>query len=97
MSTAEAFPLVVQMTSALAAAHKEHIVHRDFKSQNVMLVRPRAGHVETRAVVTDFGLARVAAAGDASNSTIGDFAGSPPYMAPEQVEGGEVTALSSRM
>jgi tetratricopeptide (TPR) repeat protein len=94
MSTSEAFPLVVQMAAALEAAHKEHIVHRDFKSQNVMLVPPRAGHTEMRAVVTDFGLARLFAADDVSNSTLGDFVGSPPYMAPEQVEGGEVTSAA---
>ncbi len=43
------------MVAGLGAAHAEGVVHRDFKSQNVMLV-PRAG--EVRAVITDFGLAR---------------------------------------
>ena len=55
LSPEEALPLVEQMTAGLSAAHKLGIVHRDFKSNNVMLVDDvDAG---TRAVITDFGLA----------------------------------------
>ncbi len=92
MTTAAALPLVRQMAAALAAAHKEGIVHRDFKSQNVILVPSGDPAQEVRAVVTDFGLARDAEVDKfaASATGISDFVGSPPYMSPEQVEGGEV-------
>jgi len=92
MATTAALPLVRQMAAALAAAHKEGIVHRDFKSQNVILVPSGDPAQELRAVVTDFGLARAAGVDQfaASATGINDFVGSPPYMAPEQVEGGEV-------
>ena len=42
MSTAEALPLVLQMCDGLEAAHAEGVVHRDFKSSNVLLVQRRA-------------------------------------------------------
>lgn len=95
MTASEALPIVQQMAAALAAAEGAGIVHRDFKSQNVILVEPEDPSGTVRAVVTDFGLARFAAAASGSGqSSLGDFAGSPLYMAPEQVEGGEVTAAT---
>lgn len=54
----EAVRLFHQMTSALEAAHEAGIVHRDFKSSNVMVVSSSEG---PKAVVTDFGLAAPAA------------------------------------
>jgi tetratricopeptide (TPR) repeat protein/tRNA A-37 threonylcarbamoyl transferase component Bud32 len=94
MAPEEALPLVEQMAAALDAAHAEGIVHRDFKPSNVMLVPGRAGGPE-RAVVTDFGLARGCAADtDASVTGDGGVVGSPSYMAPEQVEGREITGAA---
>src|SRR5262249_31699846 len=61
MSTTEARTYLEQMIAGLSAAHEEGVTHRDFKSQNVILV-PRGDAV--RVVITDFGLAR-GAVGDA--------------------------------
>ena len=55
MPTSRASPLVEDMTAALSAAHQAEVIHRDFKSGNVMLVN---GPSCVFAVVTDFGLAR---------------------------------------
>ncbi|RPH65695.1 MAG: PEGA domain-containing protein [Myxococcaceae bacterium] len=95
MSTDELLPVLRQVCAALDAAHAEGVVHRDFKPSNVMLVAregdgTRPGGV--RAVVTDFGIARslLADPGAAEKVTGVGLLGTPEYMAPEQVTGGEV-------
>jgi len=81
--------LARQMAAGLAAAHAAHIIHRDFKSGNVFLVKDES-RVD-RAVVTDFGLARVVHSGDAGTTASTAILGTPDYMAPEQWEGGDLT------
>ncbi|MCM2257238.1 MAG: protein kinase [Vicinamibacteria bacterium] len=85
--------LLEQLVAALAAAHAAGVIHRDFKSGNVMLV-PGAGSTP-RAVVTDFGVARPTQDGDPRAMTMTGVAmGTPAYMAPEQIEGGPVSAAT---
>ncbi|MDF5753954.1 PASTA domain-containing protein [Spongiactinospora sp. TRM90649] len=74
--------LAVGTATALAAIHQAGIVHRDFKPQNVLL-----GPDGPR--VIDFGLARAL---DAAATLSGRGAGTPAYMAPEQVGGEELTS-----
>src|SRR6185295_5564661 len=75
-----ALAIARQMCAGLAAAHERGVVHRDFKPANVML--DGTGKVR----ITDFGLAGVS--GEAIR------AGTPAYMAPEQLAGHEVTIRS---
>ena len=94
MAPAEALPLVLQMCDGLAAAHAEGVVHRDFKSSNVLLVQRRGTTGDsgtTRAVITDFGIARPIENDGDGGLTGAGMIGTPEYMAPEQVTGGSVT------
>ncbi len=93
----EAFPMVAQMAAGLAAAHRAGIVHRDFKSANVILVSSNDYEGGTRVVITDFGLARLSATAETSMRTVsgtGEVVGTPAYMAPEQVRGEDLTAAA---
>ncbi len=93
MSIAEAVPLVRQMAAGLEAAGKADVVHRDFKSGNVMLVPAPEEEAGERAVITDFGMARMASGSQESQVVTGEdlVVGSPAYMAPEQIEDGPLT------
>jgi serine/threonine-protein kinase len=67
--------------SALAAAHRHGLVHRDIKTSNLFL----AGGSTSRVKLLDFGLARGPDA--AAVTRTGALVGTPSYMAPEQVRG----------
>jgi len=74
-----------ELAAALAAAHAARVVHRDLKPENVM--RAATGHLK----ILDFGLARVDdPVGQplaARVTAFGALAGTPAYMAPEQLNG----------
>jgi tetratricopeptide (TPR) repeat protein len=93
MAQAEVASIARGAALGLAAAHEARVLHRDFKSSNVML----AVGPPVRAVVTDFGLARALdedVISDASLSRDAPLLGTPAYMAPEQVEGREMGVAS---
>lgn len=80
--------IAAQIASALEAAHKAHIVHRDIKPQNIIL------NQNLVAKVTDFGIAKVSNATTATITSFGKTMGSVHYFSPEHAKGGYTDAKS---
>jgi len=78
----EARQVVVQVAEVLAFAHARGIVHRDVKPENIRMRRDLSG---PRVKVLDFGIARLMNQGAVRLTGEGLLAGTPRYMAPEQI------------
>ena len=79
--------LAAQIAEGLTAAHRAGVIHRDVKPENIMVVGE-----EEEIKLMDFGISRLRDTGEASRLTrSGTIMGTPAYMAPEQIEGGEVS------
>jgi TPR repeat protein/tRNA A-37 threonylcarbamoyl transferase component Bud32 len=86
---ARALDITAQIASALAAAHRLSITHRDIKPDNILMtVAPDGSDVVK---VTDFGIAKAREGGAVGALTFGTetgvLIGTPAYMSPEQVMG----------
>ncbi|MEO8570536.1 MAG: serine/threonine-protein kinase [Chloroflexota bacterium] len=86
LAPADAARIGLDVARALGVAHIRGIVHRDVKPGNILLAR------DGRAVVTDFGIARLGA--DAEGAVPGTTLGSVHYFSPEQAAGLATTAAS---
>src|SRR5262249_54755608 len=83
----EAITLTRQVSEALDFAHSNGMIHRDVKPDNILLKLVTSGSSEDlpfRAVLTDFGLAKLAEGGVQSISD--NPMGTLPYMSPEQAQ-----------
>jgi serine/threonine-protein kinase len=82
LSLMQAYNIASQICDGVAAAHSQGVIHRDLKSQNVIL------NAAQRVKIIDFGLARTSQVEGMTVS--GLILGTPEYMAPEQVTGKRV-------
>lgn len=78
--------LMIQLCFGLAHAHGKGLVHRDFKTDNILIGTDDAGEV---ARIVDFGIAMLSepGEGDSRLTTQGVIVGTPAYMSPEQAIG----------
>jgi ABC-type amino acid transport substrate-binding protein len=81
LEPAFAVKVVEQVASALDAAHRQDLIHRDVKPSNILITK------QDFAYLIDFGLARVA--GEVGMTTAGSTLGTLAYMAPERFDGGQ--------
>ena len=86
VSTEDAISYAIQIGEALQEAHSKGIVHRDVKAENIMV------NAKNQIKVMDFGLAKLKGSSKLTrtSSTVGTLS----YMAPEQIQGGELDARS---
>jgi len=92
MSLAQQLKLMVELCSGLAHAHEAGIIHRDIKPANLMV--DQYGRLK----ILDFGIARVSEGltrfGGVQVTQLNMRIGTPGYMSPEQIEGGDIDRRS---
>ena len=80
-SPSDVFAVATQVAQALEVAHAHNVIHRDLKPSNICL------DYSGKAVVLDFGIARLNAGAIAGSTLRGEVLGTPLYMSPEQAQG----------
>lgn len=81
-----AYEMIRELLVAFSYAHKQGVIHRDIKPSNIFITKD--GHIK----VLDFGIAHLIS--ESSEDEKGWIVGTPSYMSPEQVVGGNIDARS---
>jgi serine/threonine-protein kinase len=80
MGVADAVRITREIALALDYAHRNNVVHRDIKPDNILLI-------DGQAMLADFGIARALNTTESGITTAGMAVGTPEYMSPEQATG----------
>ncbi len=86
----EVVAILLEVGEALIAAHAAGVIHRDLKLDNIFLVEPADAAAVRRVKLLDWGIARMLDANPA-HTLDGQLVGTPPYLAPEQARGTQVS------
>jgi serine/threonine-protein kinase len=81
---AEAYAVALAASEGLAAVHAQDVIHRDFKTANIMI------DVRGQVKVMDFGIAKELGSESTGISMAGQVLGTPEYMSPEHAQGGRI-------
>jgi serine/threonine-protein kinase len=84
LGTEDAYDVALAAAEGLGAVHAQGVIHRDFKTANIMI--DRRGQVK----VMDFGIAKEVGSETTGISLAGHVMGTPEYMSPEHVQGGRI-------
>jgi|AGTN01.1.fsa_nt_gi Serine/threonine protein kinase len=88
-----ALPIFLQIADGISYAHAHHILHRDLKTSNLLLLK--SDGAENKVKIVDFGLAKTTDELDEKTLTrAGSVLGSPYYMSPEQAQAKDVDQRS---
>lgn len=85
LTAEEAIGTVLAVAVGLHHAHSHNLLHRDVKPDNVLYA------ISGRVKIADFGIAKVMGQGEGSRTATGAVIGTPAFMAPEQVVGGQLS------
>jgi serine/threonine-protein kinase len=93
LTLVEAVETIGQVAAGLDYAHQRGVIHRDIKPANIVVTRSPSGRID-RAVLLDFGIAKLAEAPSITASNV--YVGTMTYSAPEVLDGQPATALSDQ-
>ena len=88
LTPARALRILFETCAGVGAAHRRHVLHRDLKPDNIIILPSREDWERETVKVVDFGIAKLRdLSGESTLTQVGSVLGTPHYMSPEQCRG----------